>query len=283
MKGFRDTSKTMAGHQNSPMYRSTGGTINRLAGGGHFGSMPGVTGGPNKIGGLDEHRSDMNGHAAVHREEAGTQELAEHGGKTPLTPGYAEGGKTEKHFHVHKHYHEGGKTKTKSKSYRGLEKEAEMATGGTINKMKTGGTMNKMKKGGMHINLKHKGKFTKKMTGSKKGHLTGSDVQRGLHSKSAETRKEANFARMARRHFEPLAEGGHIHDDTTPHSPDFATGGTINKVCEGGPMKATGGTINRLGAGGALYRGGGQMKRHLNTQAPKGHKGMGEFVRRGGR
>jgi len=58
----------------------------------------------------------------------------------------------------------------------------------------------------IHINPAHKGKFTKKMTGSKTGNLTGSDVQRGLHSKSGETRKEANFARTARRHFKPLGD-----------------------------------------------------------------------------
>lgn len=56
----------------------------------------------------------------------------------------------------------------------------------------------------MHINPAHKGRFTKKMTGKKSGNLTDKDVTRGLHSKDATTRKEANFARMARRHFKPL-------------------------------------------------------------------------------
>jgi hypothetical protein len=67
------------------------------------------------------------------------------------------------------------------------------------------------KKGGMHINPKHKGKFTRAM-GKKEGHLTGADVQRGLHSKSGLIRKEANFARMARRDFKPLhkAKGGGV-------------------------------------------------------------------------
>lgn len=58
----------------------------------------------------------------------------------------------------------------------------------------------------MHINPAHKGKFTEKMTGSKSGKLTGKDVEKGLHSGNATTRKEANFARMARRHFKPLGE-----------------------------------------------------------------------------
>lgn len=60
------------------------------------------------------------------------------------------------------------------------------------------------KKGGIHIKPSHKGLFTKKMTGSKSGNLSSADVQKGLKSKSGSTRKQANFARMARRHFEPL-------------------------------------------------------------------------------
>lgn len=61
----------------------------------------------------------------------------------------------------------------------------------------------------MHINPAHKGLFTRKM-GKKEGHLTDSDVEKGLHSGSGTTRKEANFARMARRHFKPL--GGKKRD-----------------------------------------------------------------------
>lgn len=58
----------------------------------------------------------------------------------------------------------------------------------------------------IHINPAHEGKFTKAMTGSKSGHLTDSDVNKGLHAKDTTLRKEANFARMARRHFKPLGE-----------------------------------------------------------------------------
>ena len=63
-------------------------------------------------------------------------------------------------------------------------------------------------KGGIKIKKSHEGLFTKKMTGSKSGKLTGADVSKGLHSKSSATRKQANFARMAKRHFKPLCEGG---------------------------------------------------------------------------
>lgn len=47
---------------------------------------------------------------------------------------------------------------------------------------------------GIHIKPSHRGKFTAK----------GISVEEGLHSKDATTRKEANFARMAKRHFKPL-------------------------------------------------------------------------------
>lgn len=49
---------------------------------------------------------------------------------------------------------------------------------------------------GMHINPAHKGKFTRR----------GITVKEGLASKSGLVRKEANFARMAKRHFTPLGD-----------------------------------------------------------------------------
>jgi len=54
------------------------------------------------------------------------------------------------------------------------------------------------KKGGIHIKPENRGKFTalKKRTGKSTSDL--------LHSKSPTVRKEANFARMAKRHFKPL-------------------------------------------------------------------------------
>ena len=74
------------------------------------------------------------------------------------------------------------------------------------------------KKGGIHIKPSHKGLFTKKMTGSKAGKLTGADVSKGLHSDSGSTRKQANFARMARRGFKPLCDGGKV---------GYASGGAV--------------------------------------------------------
>lgn len=48
----------------------------------------------------------------------------------------------------------------------------------------------------IHINPAHKGKFTAR-------HVS---VKEGLKSKSGLVRKEANFARMAKRHFKPLGQ-----------------------------------------------------------------------------
>lgn len=240
MKGFRNTTKIVAGHRHVPASQFNTFGRQSFAHGGHVSHLP------HGEGGVEDFHPDTSGHSSVQRQVPSTELEAEHGGKSELTPGYKKGGEAH-HFHVHKHYHSGGKIKSKSKSYRNLEKEAEKhATGGTIDKkacggMATGGTRDKMKKGGMHINPAHKGKFTKKMTGSKKGHLTGSDVQRGLHSKSGETRKEANFARMAKRHFKPLAKGGHVIDSTHEVSPDYATGGTIDKMGAGGALYSKGG------------------------------------------
>lgn len=65
----------------------------------------------------------------------------------------------------------------------------------------------------------------------------------------------------------------------SPSRSGFATGGTIDKL-------ATGGTIDKMQCGGAMYAGGGgvkgSMSRHENTPAPRGHKGLGSMIRRGG-
>jgi len=81
---------------------------------------------------------------------------------------------------------------------------------------------------------------------------------------------------MARRGFKPLAKGGHVHNCTDVISPNYNTGGTINK----------------MGAGGALYAEGGGVKKmrkvahevigeHVKYPAPQGHGGLGQMIRRG--
>lgn len=101
------------------------------------------------------------------------------------------------------------------------------------------------KKGGIHIKPSYKGLFTKKMTGSKSGKLTGADVSKGLHSSSGSTRKQANFARMARRHFQPLHEGG--------RAVGFAKGGP---VCDTDAMEGIANTA---------------VASHVRAKPPQGH------------
>lgn len=203
MKGFRDSTKMMKGHN----FARGGHTLQA-----HFPSpkpAPGLRGaGPDTVGGLTRH-GDANdgptnpGHAAVHREVPSTTQLEETGGKTPLSPGYKKGGH---HFHVHKHYHVGGKVHSTVKHYGG-----------------DGGSM------------QHEKRFTR-------------------------TRSAGGFGAGT-------------------------TGSSRPKIARGGRMKkATGGTINKVAAGGALYKKGGhskEMKQHLDSPAPKGHKGLGAMIRRG--
>ena len=61
------------------------------------------------------------------------------------------------------------------------------------------------RKGGMHINPAHKGLFTRKAKAA------GEGVQEFAQEKAhagGKLGKEANFARMSKRHFEPLSKGG---------------------------------------------------------------------------
>ena len=58
----------------------------------------------------------------------------------------------------------------------------------------------------MHINPEHKGKYTARAGGHKNiGKQISKDLAPGSHA-SGTAKKEANFARMARRHFKPLAK-----------------------------------------------------------------------------
>jgi hypothetical protein len=61
---------------------------------------------------------------------------------------------------------------------------------------------------GIHIKPSHRGKFTAK----------GISVEEGLHSKDATTRKEANFARMAKRHFKKLKKSAKPKKDDGEHA-----------------------------------------------------------------
>lgn len=140
MKDFRNTTKTLSGHSFPASHgfsHSTGGTINRFYGGGSIGGTR------DKVDTNAGHPQTnppagnrVQGNAATQRKVPSTQELADFGGKNPLTAGFARGGKTgaKKHFHVHKHYHaKGGRTRSVSRAYSAQEKRAEtFAEGGHV-------------------------------------------------------------------------------------------------------------------------------------------------------
>jgi hypothetical protein len=308
MKGFKDSTRTMQGHNFGKSHgfsHSTGGTINRLAQGG-------------KVGGLTEHESDLNGHSAVQRSESSTQELAEHGGKTPLTSGYKHGGKVvHKHFHVH-HHGKGGKIHTKS-----YEREAEhKAEGGHIYD-DTRPEPPDYAKGGKPKHwiagaTKNKGALHRALHVPEGEKIPAKKLAKAEHSKNPTMRKRAALAETLKG-MQHKATGGTINP--------VATGGTINRLNAGGALYATGGTINRLAMGaqpvvqgrampmptravpqGVLgqmaarpmmpaarpaampagrpimrAQGGMTVAEHVRSPAPMGHKGMGSFVRRGGR
>lgn len=52
---------------------------------------------------------------------------------------------------------------------------------------------------GIHIKKSHEGRFHKDLGKSADEKITSSDIEKGLHSKSAAVRKRANFARNARK------------------------------------------------------------------------------------
>lgn len=133
MSGFKNTTRTISGHHpwsGGSIHKSTGGTINRLARGG---PVDKIDANPGHAETFPKEGNRMQGNSATLRKESPTQELAEHGGKTPLISKFKKGGPA-KHFHVHKHFHaKGGRTHSVSHSYATAEKHAEtFAEGGHV-------------------------------------------------------------------------------------------------------------------------------------------------------
>ena len=142
MSGFKNTTRMIQGHHNwdgrgvqTPPKNPTtsagsGGTINRLARGGPVDDIHTNPGHPEVY---PKEGDRMHGNALTLRKESPTQELEEHGGKSPLVSKFKKGGPA-RHFHVHHHHHaKGGKITTSTKTYRGHEKQAEaFAEGGSV-------------------------------------------------------------------------------------------------------------------------------------------------------
>lgn len=122
MKGFKDSTRTTSGFQHwngGSIGSGTGGTINRLAQGGPVADV------------YPSNGDRIHGNSATQRANPPTEELKEHGGKTPLISKFKKGGSAAKHFHVHKHFHaKGGRTHSVSHSYSAAEKHAETYAGG---------------------------------------------------------------------------------------------------------------------------------------------------------
>lgn len=256
MKGFRDTTKMVSGHN--------------FAKGGHVGhfaqSRPAPTAPANKdtVNGLTARTPDMAGNAAVKRSVPSTALDEDKGGKGELTGGYKAGGKV---VHVHQHYHNGKRLPSRRKMDMARRKaEGNLISSGTAGvklgrnaisstkgtpsiraKFKKGGKIGPVKKGALHSQM-----------GIPQGEKIGKKrLESAKHSSSPQERKRANFALNMNK----------------------ATGGTINP-------RATGGTINPMNCGGAMYAEGGGVKgalaQHVDTPAPRGHKGLGAMIRRGG-
>jgi hypothetical protein len=242
MKGFLNTTKMKSGHAFSHPStwfnngHATGGTINRLAKGGRPRDKV-----PRGINGVDEHddaRTD-DGNALENRgSPPPTEELKEAGGHSPLKPGFSKGGKAEKHFHVHHHYHGG---KVKKGDLKKMEMQAESESPDRSEHYRSGGK----KKSGIHIKAKNKGALHRDMGVPQGEKIPKSKIRAKLRHDKAEHNVKGERRDVFALNF-GHADGGHIHDDTTPVAPDYATGGTIN----------------RLNAGGALYARGGHGKHH---------------------
>lgn len=267
MKGFKNSTHMQSGHN-----FAKGGHVPRP----HFAQPHPISpAGANKdtVNGLTARTPDMAGNAAVKRSVPSTDVDEATGGKSELNGGYKAGGKV---VHVHQHYHNGKRLPSKRKMDMARRKaENSLISSGTAgvklgknaisNGTGTPSIRSDFKKGGK-IGPVKKGALHKEM-GIPQGEKIGRKrLESAKHSSSPTERKRANFALNMNK----------------------ATGGTINPVATGGTINrfATGGTQNPMQAGGALYAKGGNVKgalaQHEATPAPRGHKGLGDMIRRGG-
>lgn len=277
MGDFKDSTKTVAGHHHVPASQFH-----------TFGNQSLPPAAPTRPTAHKEFRDlterepshNFSGSAAVRRQVPTTELEGEHGGKSDLLPGYNKGGR---HFHVHKHYYTGGKvTHSESKHYasgghvggatrkmnmqESTEFQGNPGRRGGFNKggscegeTGTGSTRNKMAKGGKWIQgaIKHPGALHRSLGVPEGKKIPAGKLAKAAHSSNPTLRRRANLAKtlkgMHKAKGGPVmkaAKGGHIHDCTSPVPPNYATGGTINK----------------LGAGGALYNKGGESKHEKSAE-----------------
>ena len=298
MRDFRDTTRTIMGHQ--PWNGSA-------------------------VGGVANFHPDTLGHALIQRQVPTTQVDVAGGGRSPLRPGYKtggtidplkKGGTVEKHFHVHHHYHGGKVSKAKMRK---MEMQAEHEPKGEGRGFKTpqqSGVPEKMPVEREPETFAKGGRSEKSPFGHiKKGALhrdmgiaPGKKIPLdALRAKLRKDKADHNvkgirrdvFALNAKTKFHHKADGGGIHDDTRPVAPDYRRGGTAVRKNAGGALYATGGTIDKLARGGHEVardgherggRGDGagtdktrriareEVTKHERTGAPEGHRGLGRMI-----
>lgn len=129
MKGFKNSTKMAQGH-----HFAAGGHV------GHFArqsSVPLKPANGDTVGGLTARTPVKEASTTVKRSVPSVEaDKSPTGGKSPVMPGYKQGGQTGKAFHVHNHYHNGKKMPGK----RALAKIQAKAEGGLIGPKASPGT-----------------------------------------------------------------------------------------------------------------------------------------------
>lgn len=182
MKGFKDSTRMVTGqHRHVPASQFSTPLRRGFAQGGPVAGVHDPVHGLHEKGNVRDMHPYGQDHAAVLRHVPSTALEEEHGGKGPVSPGYAKGGKAEKHFHVHKHYHTGGKTTSSHKAYKKMEMQAESEFRGNPGRkggFKTGGTVNKLKKGGHAGKQVGKGHVVKDIKPKAPDYKTGGTIDK---------------------------------------------------------------------------------------------------------
>lgn len=291
MKGFTNTTKMVSGHHHwGGGSIGTGGTINRLAHGGPVLARDKIDENPGHPEVYPGEGNRTHGNAGTVRKTAPTQELAEHGGRSELTAGFAGGGKAARHFHVHHHHHAGGgKVKTKSKHYAKVERSAERETEGAGPMMAKGGKW-------MQSAVKRPGAF--KAKAKRAGMSTAayaSKVSKPGSGASTRTKRQAALAKTFAK-YRPTKKnaGGALYAAGGPTASAMPAG-TLGRLAmaprvplrrpmalPGGPRApfatmAGGGSV---GADKARQIAHHEVEKHVGYPAPQGHRGLGSMIHR---
>lgn len=298
MKGFKDSTRMKSGHA---FTHPSGWFPNSSSP-----KLPGfATGGT--VGGLDTHEdpSKARGNATVQRDIPTTDEMKEAGGHNPLRSGFSQGGVVHKHFHVH--HHSGGKTKSKS-----YEKTAEAyAEGGKAKiriKAKNEGSLHrdmgvpqgkkiprsairaKLARDKAHHNVRGERKDIFALNfGKKKGHNAGGAVYasggsvNGFANGGALGASLGNATGRAVRRPQPDVSRG-LRQPRRAIRPPSQMPSPTRQGIEAIPLaRRKGGSVNPDAAADAKQArriADQEIRKHVGSPAPEGHKGLGKMLRR---